>query len=260
MRLVSICPSNTEILFGLGLGQQIIGIDDWSDWPAETAELPRVGPDLSVYLDRVEALKPDLVLASLSVPGMERNVEGLQKRGLPHLVLAPESLGDVLGDIEKVGAACGVTERAAAMVAEATSRIERVRHAARLRPQLRVYWEWWPKPMVTAGARSWVNEMIGIAGGVNIFRDLDLQSAPVEPLEVVRRDPQLLMVCWCGTLQRLQEPGRISARPGWDSISGVAADRIICVPEGLFGRPSQRLVDGLEMLDGIIRESVASFE
>src|SRR5512146_116863 len=108
MRLVSLCPSNTEILFALGLGEQVVGVDDWSDWPAEVAGLPRVGGDLTSDLDRVAALRPDLVLASLSVPGMERNVEGLGARGLPHLVLNPHSLDEVLGDILAVGEACGV--------------------------------------------------------------------------------------------------------------------------------------------------------
>ena len=74
MRLVSLCPSNTEILFALGLGPKVVGVDDWSDWPEEAKDLPRVGGDLNADLDRVAGLRPDLVLASLSVPGMERNI------------------------------------------------------------------------------------------------------------------------------------------------------------------------------------------
>ncbi len=89
MRLVSLCPSNTEIACGLGLGPQLVGVDDWSDWPPEVAGKPRVGSDLTADLDRVAALSPDLVLASLSVPGMERNVAGLAARNLPHIVLDP---------------------------------------------------------------------------------------------------------------------------------------------------------------------------
>ncbi|HYG59594.1 MAG TPA: ABC transporter substrate-binding protein, partial [Symbiobacteriaceae bacterium] len=72
-RLVSLCPSNTEIVHALGLTDWLVGVDDWSDFPSAVTELPRVGPDLSVDIDRVAALQPDLVLASLSVPGMEKN-------------------------------------------------------------------------------------------------------------------------------------------------------------------------------------------
>jgi iron complex transport system substrate-binding protein len=249
VRLVSLCPSNTEILFALGLGSQVVGVDDWSDWPADTAELPRVGPDLSVHLDRVAALRPDLVLASLSVPGMEKNVEGLERLGLPHIVLDPHSLSDVLSDIERVGEACGARDVAAAIVTGARRRIEGIRDRAAGRRRLRVYWEWWPKPMIAAGRGSWVHEMSDVAGCENVFADIDKPSAPVDPGEVARRDPELLMICWCGTLQRLQEPGRVASRQGWDRIDGVRHGRIHCVPESLFGRPSQRLMEGLDLLE-----------
>jgi iron complex transport system substrate-binding protein len=252
MRLVSLCPSNTEILFALGLGPQVVAVDDWSDWPDEVIELPRVGPDLRADLGRVAALEPDLVIASLSVPGMERNVEGLRERGLPHLVLDPHSLDDVLKDIERVGEACGIRGRALSVVQEARGRIERVCARASGRPKRRLYWEWWPKPLIVAGARSWVDQMSDLVGGRNVFGGIDAPSAAIEPDEVVSRDPELLLICWCGTLQRLQEPSRIARRPGWDRIAGVAAGRVHCVSEALFGRPSQRLIDGLELLNDLV--------
>ncbi len=76
MRIVSLCPSNTELLVYLGLKNQIVGIDNYSDWPQSIQDLPRLGPDLSIDMDKTAALKPDLVVASLSVPGMEKNIDG----------------------------------------------------------------------------------------------------------------------------------------------------------------------------------------
>lgn len=253
MRLVSLCPSNTEILFALGLGAQVVGVDDWSDWPeGALALLPRVGGDLTSDLDRVEALRPDLVLASLSVPGMERNVEGLRARSLPHLVLNPHSLDEVLADIMMVGEACGVPERAAAVIADAHRRIDAVRQRAAGRAASRIYWEWWPKPLIAAGRASWVDEMSQAVGAQNVFDDMNTPSGIVRDDDVIARNPDVLMICWCGTLQRLQESSRVSSRPGWDAVSGVRTGRIHCVPEALFGRPSQRLVDGLEMLEALV--------
>jgi iron complex transport system substrate-binding protein len=250
MRLVSLCPSNTEILFALGLGSQVVGVDDWSDWPEGAFErLPRVGGDLTSDLKRVASLRPDLVLASLSVPGMERNVEGLRARALPHLVLNPHSLDDVLADIKTIGDACGASERAAAVVAEARRRIDAVRQRVTGRARQRIYWEWWPKPLIAAGGLSWVNQMSQAVGARNVFADMDAPSGVVSEQEVLARDPEVLIICWCGTLQRLQESSRVASRPGWDEVSGVRAGRIHCVPEALFGRPSQRLVEGLEMLE-----------
>jgi len=253
MRLVSLCPSNTEILFALGLGPDLVGIDDWSDWPEGALDsLPRVGGDLTSDLDRVASLRPDLVLASLSVPGMERNVEGLRARSLPHLVLNPHSVDEVLADITTVGEACGVPGRAASVVADARRRIDAVRQRAAGRRPGSIYWEWWPKPLIAAGRESWVDQMSQVVGARNVFEEVARPSLVVDAADVIARNPDILMVCWCGTLQRLQESSRVSSRPGWETVSGVRAGRIHCVPEALFGRPSQRLVEGLEMLEQLV--------
>src|SRR5881275_744503 len=83
VRVVSLCPSNTEVMEFLGLTHLLVGVDDFSDWPESIAGLPKLGPDLSINMDLVEELKPDIVLASLSVPGMEKNVKALAERGIP---------------------------------------------------------------------------------------------------------------------------------------------------------------------------------
>jgi iron complex transport system substrate-binding protein len=254
MRIVSLCPSNTEILFALGLGPKVVGVDDWSDWPEEVKGLPRVGGDLNADLDRVADLRPDLVLASLSVPGMERNVEALQARNLPYIVLDPHSLDEVFADVLTVGDACGVRGQAEKLVEEAHRRIEAVRRRRAARRDIRIYWEWWPKPLIAAGRGSWVQQMSRLVGARYVFADTEAPSRRVSDAEVIERDPELLMICWCGTLQRLQETSRVTSRPGWERVAGVIAGRVHCVPEALFGRPSQRLLDGLEMLEGFVAQ------
>jgi len=86
MRIISICPSNTELLAYLGLTNDLIAVDDYSDWPQAVLTLPRVGPDLAIRMEEVEQLKPDLVVASLTVPGMEKNIEELERRKLPYII------------------------------------------------------------------------------------------------------------------------------------------------------------------------------
>lgn len=111
-RLVTLAPSNAEVVDALGAFDRVFACEDSSDYPASVAKLPRLGPDLDPDLERVAALTPDLVLSSLSVPGMERVVTELRARGIPQVVLAPRSVAEVLDDLRRVGERLGLSARA----------------------------------------------------------------------------------------------------------------------------------------------------
>ena len=112
MRVVSHTCSNTEIVCALGCAELLVGVDDHSDYPVEVvSKLPRIGPDLSVDVERVKRLEPDLVLTSLTVPGHEKVIEALTAARLPLLVVEPKSLEDVFTDIERIACALRVAER-----------------------------------------------------------------------------------------------------------------------------------------------------
>jgi iron complex transport system substrate-binding protein len=250
---VSLTCSNTEILCALGLGEYLVGVDDWSDFPPEVTRLPRVGSDLNIDMARVAALDPDLVLASLSVPGMERNLPGLERLGVPFLVLDPRSLDDVLADIGTISRATGVPEAGDRLMAELGDRVRTIRSRAQgaaHRPTL--YWEWWPKPLISPGRQSWMVQVSELAGAELLFRDVDVTSWIVEEARVLDADPDFVMLCWCGTLQRAMDPAKVAARPGWDRLRAVKRGRVYCLPEALFGRPGPRLVEGLERLARIV--------
>jgi iron complex transport system substrate-binding protein len=252
-RIVSLTCSNTEILFALGLGARVVGVDDWSDFPREVKTLPKVGPDLKIDMAKVAALEPDLVLASLSVPGMERNLPGLERLGVPFLVLEPKSLDDVFKDIEEISAATGVSEAGRRLIAELHTRIDAVRaraHEAIDRPRL--YWEWWPKPLISPGRWSWMVQMCELAAADFLFKDVEATSFVVEESRVFEQDPDLVMLCWCGTLQEKMNVSKVGERPGWERLRAVKQGRIHCFPEDLFGRPGPRLVEGLERLAQVV--------
>jgi iron complex transport system substrate-binding protein len=255
---VSLTCSNTEILFALGLGDRVVGVDDWSDFPLEVTILPRVGPDLKIDMNKVAALKPDLVLASLSVPGMERNLPGLERLGVPFLVLEPKSLDDLFKDIEAIGAATGACEAGRRLILDLRARIEAVRTrtcGAAGRPTL--YWEWWPKPLISPGRWSWMVQISGLAGADLLFRDVEAASFVVQESQVCEGDPDFVMLCWCGTLQEKMNVSKVRERPGWERLRAVKQGRVHCFPEDLFGRPGPRLVEGLERLVSVVHPEVA---
>jgi iron complex transport system substrate-binding protein len=256
-RIVSLTCSNTEILFALGLGARVVGVDDWSDFPLEVKALPKVGPDLKIDMTKVAALEPDLVLASLSVPGMERNLPGLERLGVPFLVLEPKSLDNVFENIETISAATGVPEAGLRLIADLQARIETVRaraHETIDRPTL--YWEWWPKPLISPGRLSWMVQMGELAAADLLFKDVEATSFVVQESQVCEQDPDFVMLCWCGTLQEKMNVSKVRERPGWERLRAVKQDQIHCFPEDLFGRPGPRLVEGLERLARVVHPAL----
>lgn len=252
-RIVSLCPSNTEILHALGLMDRVVGVDDWSDWPESVRDIPRVGPDQQVSMERVQALKPDLVLASLSVPGMEWNVQRLQSSGLPYLAIAPHGLSGLWDDIRQVGEATGTWGRAETVIGDLQGRIDRVRNrTARATHRPRVYFEWWPKPLFAPGRRNWLTEIAEIAGGVSITGHIDADSANPTFEDVAAADPDCILLAWTGIAREKVRPHVILRRPGWERIAAVRHNQIHVLEEGLFCRPSPRLIDGLEQLAALL--------
>ncbi|HTE20432.1 MAG TPA: helical backbone metal receptor, partial [Armatimonadota bacterium] len=234
-RIVSLCPSNTEILHALGLLPRVVGVDDWSDWPPEVAVLPRLGPDLNIDMERVEALRPDLVVASLSVPGMERNVRRLRERGLTHLVLDPHGLEDIWRDIRCLATITGTEAVAEALIARLQGRIERVRQAvARVERKRRVYWEWWPRPLFAPGGRNWRTPISELAGCVSITAGVDADTARPSPDEVAAADPELILLAWTGVAARKVRPEVVLRRSGWERITAVREGQVHVMEEGLY--------------------------
>jgi len=245
-RIVSLAPSNTEILWALGLGDRLVGVDSRSNYPPEVRRLPRVGKGLDIDVGTVAELKPELVVASLSVPGMERNLPKLETQRLRYVVIDPKSLGDVLQSILDLGEVTGRVVEAQRLVQQLGDRMDvvasRVSEAS-ARPG--VYWEWWPRPLITPGRKSWITDMIEMAGGVNVFGDQDRESVNIDEDMVFTRSPEVIVASWCGA-EKMADRERIKGRRGWQILPAVQNDRVYAVEEESFGRPGPRLVEGLE--------------
>ncbi len=252
MRIVSVCPSNSEILFAIGAGDRVIAVDKWTDYPPKAARLPRVGSELDVDIDIVKDLRPDLVVASLSVPGMEKTVRALRDGGLRTIVLDPHSIEDIYEDIVRVGEAVECEENALGLVRGMEREIAASRELSAGCREARIYVEWWPRPAITPGRNSWTEAMISAAGGRNIFTDIAAPSRPVEYGEVVKRDPEIILLCWAGIHKRSIDSSSLSSREGWAGINAVRSKRIHVVDEGWYGRPGPRIVLGVRQMAELI--------
>lgn len=256
MRVVSVACSNTEIVCALGGAGMLVGVDDHSDFPPDVvAALPRVGPDLGVDAEKVAALDPDLVLASLTVPGHEKVVASLRGAGLPVFAPEPTSLTDVARDVREIGRRLGLEERGEEVAARmeaafAAARRRGAQRAAARRPSLLV--QWWPKPVIAPGQLSWVSELVELAGGVNPLADEAVKSRPLRDDEVAALAPDAVVLSWCGVAPEKVRDDVVYANPAWRELPFVARRRVFMVPEALLGRPSPRLLEGLAALGEVV--------
>ncbi|MGC4094296.1 MAG: ABC transporter substrate-binding protein [Polyangiaceae bacterium] len=251
MRVVALTCSNTEIVCALGCADMLVAVDAHSDYPASVVcSLPRVGPDLGIDAALVAAQRPDLVLASLSVPGHERVVEDLQRRKLPFVALEPISLEDVYANIRQVASLLGVAERGEALVRQMQRELSP--SAAVDGPRILV--EWWPKPLIAPGRDSWVNQVLAAAGAVNPLAERACKSTPLTDEDAAALAPDASVISWCGVRLEKYRPDVVLRRPAWQRLTLVAERRVYPISEAWLGRPGPRLVEGARALRGVVKQ------
>jgi iron complex transport system substrate-binding protein len=252
VRIVSLTCSNTEIVCALGCGAHLVGVDNHTDYPPDIiARLPRVGPDLQIDVNAVAALKPDLVLASLTVPGHERIVEQLTRAGLPFIAPEPVSLDDVYQDIRLIGGRLGVSDRADALVGAMQRELG---SASESGSGPRILVEWWPKPVIAPGRLSWVDDLIVRAGAVNPLHEQAVKSLPLTDEQVLQLCPDAVVMSWCGVKPEKYRADVVYRRAAWRELPAIRERRVYGIAEAYLGRPGPRLVEGFRALRRIVEE------
>ena len=231
----------------------LVGVDDHSDFPADVVDgLPRVGPDLGIDVDKVSALRPDLVLASLTVPGHEKIVAALETAGLNYHAPEPVSLGDVYRDVLEIADMLSVSHKGRAVVDDMHQRIQgHESPKPSYSPTILV--QWWPKPVIAPGKGSWVNDLLAAAGAINPLAERNVKSTPLEDKEVLALDPDAVVISWCGVRPEKYRPEVVYRNEQWQQMNAIVNKHVYCVPEAYLGRPSPRLVQGYEALRDIVR-------
>jgi len=252
MRIITTTCSNTEIVDALGCAAHLVAVDDHSDYPPKVVNrLPRVGPDLSIDVQAVVDLKPDLVLASLTVPGHEKVVESLRDAGLN--VFAPETIGldHVYRDISDIAELLEVQHRGDELIDHMQQQMH-PQHNDGYAPTLTV--QWWPKPVIAAGKRSWVHDLIELTGAGHAMAELNERSAPLEDNDAMLQSADAWIISWCGVELDKYRPEVLYRRESLAQCKAIQNRAVYCVSEAFLGRPSPRLVDGYQQLLAITRK------
>jgi iron complex transport system substrate-binding protein len=247
-KVVSMAPSNTEILFAIGAGSQVVGRDEFSDYPAEAKTLPSIGGSMGQYsYEQVAALKPDLVLASeINTP---EQVKALEDLGLTVYYLSnPKSLEDLYTNLVTVARLTGHEGETATLVDSLKARVKAVHDKlAGVADRPVVFYEIDasdPNKPYTTGPGTFIDLLIARAGGQNLPGLTD--AYPQVSLEqIVLANPAVILL---GDALYGTTPEAVAGRPGWSEIAAVKENRVLPFDDNLVSRPGPRLVDGLEAL------------
>jgi cobalamin transport system substrate-binding protein len=247
-RIVSLAPSNTEIVCALASCEQLVGVTDFDDYPPQVADVEKVVVFAQVDVEKVVAADPDLVLAAGNELTSSAVIDQLSGLGLPVLVLYPESLDEVYADIELIGEALDAQAGSADLVASMRQRVEVVDAAVASAERPRTFYEVsiFEGRIYTAGEGSFIASLIDIAGGEAITGDA--QSTSIELEELVAADPQLILL-GDAAYDPTVTPESVAARQGWDEMTAVRDGQVRpMLDDVLVTRPGPRIVDGLEAL------------
>jgi iron complex transport system substrate-binding protein len=258
MRIVSLAPNVTEILFALGLGDKIVGATDQCNYPPAARDIPRVSGFGTPNVENVLALSPDIVIScGLEKPEM---LAVLQQSGIRVVDVQPSgyiaSFPELFDAICKVGDATGRAPEAAALVARMQAELDEVEvRVVKIdkEKRSRVFVEIESSPLMTAGAGSFIDDMITRAGGRNVAREIHEAYPRIDPEQVIAWNPEVILVAHSNT------PGeavkRLAEHIGWSDVAAVSHRRIIddIDPDLLF-RPGPRLTDGVKKLADKLQE------
>jgi iron complex transport system substrate-binding protein len=247
-RIVSLAPSNTEIVCELDACDRLVGVTDFDDYPAEVADVPDVVIGAVVDVELVVEADPDLILAAGNELTPSAVITELADLGYPVVVLYPETLEAILDNIELVGLAINAVEAAGEVTEHMAEHIAEVRAAVAGEPAPRTFYEVgiFEGAIYTAGEDSFLAGMIDTAGGDPVTGDPLTTAIALEDLVVA--DPEVILLGDAAYDPSIT-PESVAARPGWEGMTAVSAGRIEVMEEDLvITRPGPRIIEGLEAL------------
>jgi iron complex transport system substrate-binding protein len=239
VRCVSLVPSITEIIYALDAGDLLKGNTNQCDYPVAARRVYKVGDFQAPELERIMVVKPTVVFATLPVHA--RLIERLREMGVRVYISDPKSIGDVFAEVESVGSILGMKLKAQ-QLADSLRRC-----LSRLPPfsdTPRVYIEIASAPLMSIGRQTFINDLIKLAGGRNIFDDVGQPYPVINPEDVAKKDPEVILIMHPGISRN-----EVGQRVGWAKISAIQSGRVYDdLDENLFFRPGPRVIEAVFLL------------
>lgn len=243
-RIVSLIPATTELLFALGLGDQVVGRTTWCDYPPAASAVPSLGDGLQPNLEAIVATRPDLVVLYNSVQNVAA-ADRLRSQGIPTVLLTTDRLADVPRLARLLAPLGGRAAAGDSLARHFEASLDSATASGRAQPQ-RVLILAWDQPPIVIGAGSFLSELVARAGASNVFENLAAASAPVSLEAIASREIDVVLVLGDSA------PG-FARRAEWQSVPAVREHRFVYVPSALFSRPGPRSPEALRVLSAALR-------
>jgi iron complex transport system substrate-binding protein len=249
-RVVSLNPTTTEVMFALGVGDRLVGRSRWDLWPAAAARVPAVGDGIRPNVEAVLATRPELVVLYASADNRAA-ARALREAGVATLAVKVDSIAEFRRVTRTLGDVMGQADVARATVDSVDATLARVRRLTSAGPRPTLLWRAWDAPLMVIGGGSYLTELFEIAGGRNVFADDPRPSPQVSFEEVLRRNPDRMIVTSDASVAKL----RVDAR--WRTLPAVRDNRLVVVDGDLLARPSVRLGEAAVQLASRLHPALA---
>lgn len=253
-RIVSLAPSITETLFALGLGEEIVGVTTFSDYPEAAKSKPCVGSFVNISLEKVVSLNPDLIIGTAD-GNKKETIEQLERIGFPVYMINPASLEEIFEMILDIGSITGKDNMAKGLVSTLRERVDTVVSQTASLKKPKVFFQIGIDPIVTVGRDTLHNKLIGLGGGINISGRQTAKYPRYSIEEIIVRKPEIIIL---SSMKRGEDFDRIrDTWKRWKNIPAVKNNRIYILDTDLTDHPSHRIIDGLEAMARIIHPEVS---
>ncbi|KQQ42426.1 cobalamin-binding protein [Duganella sp. Leaf126] len=247
-RVVSLAPHVTELLFAAGGGERIVGAVSYSDFPEAAKKIPRIGSNRQIDMERVIALKPDLIVAWMH-GSSERQIDTLRHLGIPIFHSEPVKLDGIADNVQRLGQLLGTDKVAQPAAAQIRAQFAALTAQYASRPPVRLFYQVWDKPLYTLSGSSIVTDAMRVCGGVNIFADLKV-TAPVVSIEgVLQADPEAIF----GTAEK--DNGGVALWKPYPTMTAVRNNNLFTIDGELLNRAGPRMVAGTRAMCELLEQA-----